>query len=95
MVLEIQRAPEAVDDHLRVGARFDQQLGAGRVAVLAGVVQRLTDGVVQARVVRVSTRGEKRLGQCAVAGDPRGAVDRRLRPVAMHERCVWIGARSQ
>ncbi len=53
MVVEVQRAAEAVGDHLWVGSGLNQRSRAGGVAVLAGVVQRLTDSVVRAGVVRI------------------------------------------
>ena len=81
-VREVQRPSEVVVDEILPRAGVDHEHRARRVGELARVVEDLVAVVALAIVGRVGTRLEQHPRQLGVAGDPGGAVQRDLEPLA-------------
>ena len=89
-VREVQRPPEVVVDEVLPRAGVDHEHRARRVAELARVVQDLVAVEPVAIVGRIGARLEQHSRQLGVAGDPGGAVQRDLEPLAVDVRRVRI-----
>ena len=82
-VREVERPPEVVVDEILPGAGVDHEHRARRVLELAGVVEDLVAVESGAVVGRVGAGLEQHPRQLGVAGDPGGAVQGDLEPVAL------------
>ena len=78
---EVERAAEVVVDEVLARAGVDHEHRAGRIGVLAGVVEHLVAEVAVPLVGRVGARLEQYPREFRVAGDPGGAVEGDLEPL--------------
>ena len=93
---EVERSPEVVVDQVLPGAGVDDEHRARRVTELAGVVEDLVAVQAVALVGRVRARVQQHARQLWVAGDPSGAVERDLQPIAgLDERRVRVGSSGE
>ena len=91
-IREVERPPEVVVDEILPGAGVDHEHRARRVLELAGVVEDLVAVESGAVICRVGAGLEQHPRQLGVAGDPGGAVQGDLEPVALDERGVRVRA---